>query len=146
MNQEELMVKFQVFEKQINELQQQISAIDQGIMEIGSLKIGLDELNDSENNEIMAQVGRGMFVKAKILDKNLLVDIGNGNFVKKSPEDAKKIIDRQTEKLENIKREMEKNLENIGKELTREMQESQKEKTDDCKCGPDCSCEDGCKC
>ena len=43
-NQQELMFKFQMFEQQIKQVQQQLQAVEQGIVEMSSLSLGLDEL------------------------------------------------------------------------------------------------------
>ncbi|MEJ2267588.1 MAG: hypothetical protein P8X70_00745, partial [Nanoarchaeota archaeon] len=74
--QQELMFKFRMFEQQIKQLQQQIQAVEQGVGELSSLDIGLDELKGSEGKEIMAPIGRGIYIKAKLLSEELTVDIG----------------------------------------------------------------------
>jgi len=124
-NQQELMFKFQMFEQQIQQLQQQLQAVEQSIIEINSLNLGLDELVGSKGKEILAPIGRGIFAKAKLLSEKLTVDVGGGNFVKKSIPETKKIIEEQIKKLENIKKELNNNLEKVGGELIKIMGEAQ---------------------
>jgi len=127
--QQELMYKFSIFEQQIRELQQQIEAIERGIMELNSINFGLEELVGAKDKEIFASVGKGIFVKAKILSESLNVDIGAGNFVKKSIPETKELITEQIKKLEGIRKELEENLEEIGEELGKMMKEThEKEK------------------
>jgi prefoldin alpha subunit len=123
--QEELLYQFSMFEKQIRELQQQIGAIERGIVELNSLNFGLDELINSVGKEIFAPVGKGIFVKAKLASEELNVDIGNGNFVKKSIPETKELIGEQIKKLEEIRKELENSLEQLGEELTKLMKEIQ---------------------
>ena len=117
--QQELLFKLSVFEQQIRQLQQQINAIEQGILELESLNIGLDEIKNSEGKEIFAPIGRGIFVKSKILSDDLTVDVGGKNFVKKSVPETKEMIKKQVEKLEEIKKDLNNNLFEIGKEAER---------------------------
>lgn len=116
-NEPELIFRFSMFEKQINELQQQIEAVNKGIIELNSLDFGLDELVGSIGKEIFAPLGKGIFVKAKLISEELNVDIGEGNLIKKSIPETKKLIEEQIKKLEQVKKELEDNLEEIGKEL-----------------------------
>jgi prefoldin alpha subunit len=121
--QQELIFKFSMYEKQIREIQQQIEAIDKGIVDLNSLNLGLNELIGSKGREIYAQLGKGIFVNAKMNSEDLNVDIGDGNFVKKNIPDTQKLIGEQTKKLEEIKKELEESLEDIEKELTKMMNE-----------------------
>jgi prefoldin alpha subunit len=121
---QELLYKFSVFEKQIQELQQQIEAIEREIVNLNSLSFGLDELVGGTDKEIFASVGRGIFVKAKLLSEELNVDVGNRNFVKKSIAETKELIREQIKKLEEVRKELEKNLNEIGEELTKMINEA----------------------
>ncbi|VVB83586.1 Prefoldin subunit alpha [uncultured archaeon] len=123
--QQELYFKFSMFERQIREIQQQIEAVEKGIIELNSLNFGLDELVGGKDKEIFAPFGKGIFVKAKLISEELNVDIGNGNFVKKNIPDTKKLIEEQIKKLEGIKKELENNLEELGKELNKIMDEAE---------------------
>jgi prefoldin alpha subunit len=125
MNQEELIYKFSIYEQQINQLQEQMGAVERGISDLKDLELGLDEIKNSHGNEIMAAIGRGIFVKAKIIDENLNVDIGNGNFVKKSVDETKIILKKQWERLGEIKDELNRAMSNLEKEINNLMVEAQ---------------------
>ena len=123
--QQEFMVKLNMFEQQIKHLQEQLQAVEQAIVEMSSLSIGLDELIGSEDKEILAQIGRGIFVKAKILSEELTVDVGGKNFIKKTIPETKKTIEEQIKKLEEVKKELEDNLEKLSRELMKVYMEEQ---------------------
>jgi prefoldin alpha subunit len=125
-SEQEMMMKFQMFEQQIGQLQQQLQVVEESVIELGQLNFGLDELVGSKDKEIMAPIGRGIFIKAKLLDEELTVDVGGKNFVKKSIPNTKKILEEQIEKLEQVRKELNSNLEKINEELTKTFMDAQK--------------------
>src|SRR6056297_392631 len=125
-NEQELNQKFQEYEQQIKQLQQQLQSVEQAIKDLGNIDNGLSELIGKKDNEILAPIGRGIYVRAKLLSEELTVDIGNKNYVKKSIPDTKKIISEQTDKLEEVKQELNQNLEEINNELTQTFMQYQK--------------------
>ncbi len=116
---QELMIKLGMFEQQIQQLRQQLQAVEESIIEITSLNYGLDELENSAGKEILAPMGRGIFVKTKLLSDKLTVDVGGKNFVNKSIPETKKIIENQINKLNKIKEGLNRNIEEINRELTK---------------------------
>lgn len=147
LNEQELLFKFSMYERQINELQQQIASVERGILDLNSLDYGLDELVGSTGKEIFAPLGKGIFVKTKLISEELNVDIGNGNFVKKSIPETKELIGEQIKKLQRVKEELETNLEELGKEITKMMGDVQQyEHSCKCKEGEECDCGDECEC
>lgn len=127
--QQELMFKLSMFEQQMQQLQQQVQAVEQGIVEMNSLNFGLDELVGKQGKEILAPIGRGIFIKSKLSSEELTVDVGGGNFVKKTIPDTKKIIEEQIKRLEDVKKDLNDNLEKVGAELEKVMGEAQKGKS-----------------
>ena len=125
----EFMFKLGMFEQQIRQIQQQLQIIEQSILDISSINFGLDEIMGSEGKEILAPVGRGIFVKTKLLSDNLTVDIGNKTFVKKSVPETKEIIESQIKKLDNIRKELEAKLDEINEELTKTILEAEEKKS-----------------
>lgn len=115
---EELMIKFSMFEQQIRQIQQQREVIEKNIVEMASLNFGLDEFKGANGREVLSQVGKNIFVRTKLISEDLIVDIGNGNFVKKDIGDTKKLIGEQTKKLEKIRDELNSVLESINQEMT----------------------------
>ena len=134
--QQELMFKLSMFEQQMQEIQQQLQAIDQGIVEMNSLRVGLDELVGSEGKEILAPVGRGIFIKTKLLSEKLTVDVGGKTFVKKSIPDTQKIIEEQIKKLEGVQKDLNEKLENLSAEFQEMIMKAQGHVH-----GEECECE-----
>ena len=124
---QEMMFKLQMFDQQIKQLQQQLEAVAQGIAEMTTLSVGLDELVGKKGKEIFAPIGRGIFAKAKLESEELNVDVGQGNFVQKSIPETKKIIEEQIKKLKDVQKELEEGLQKIGEEFNKTIMEAQAE-------------------
>lgn len=122
-NEQELTLKFQMLEQQIMAIQQQLQAVEQTLIDMTSLHIGLDEIKT--NKEILAPVGAGIFAKAKLISEELVVGIGDKNYIKKSISETKKLIQEQIKKLEIAKEELNFELDKMNDEVTRVMVEYQ---------------------
>lgn len=114
---QEFLYKLGMFEKQIEQLSQQLQLIEKSVLDLNSLNFGMDEIKDSVGKEILAQLGKGIFVKTKLISDELVVDVGDKNFVKKSIPETKSIIKEQIEKLNHLKKDLEDKIEEINKEV-----------------------------
>ncbi len=132
MDEKELQIKFQMFEQQIMQLQQHLQRIDEAVNDLTNLGNGLKELEGKKDQEILAQVGRGIFVKAKLLSEELVVDVGDRNFINKSIPDTQKIVADQLDKLNKIKEDLEGELDKINSELTKTMLDFQQSHSCEC--------------
>jgi len=111
----EALMKLSMLEKQAGKIQEKMEVINQEILEFEKIKGSLDELKGKK--EILANLGRGIFVNCEIKDKEMLVNIGSNVVLKKSIDETKKIIDKQISELERIKDNLEKEIEKISLEL-----------------------------
>jgi prefoldin alpha subunit len=110
-----------MIEHQMRSLQEQLMAVDKGIVELGSLNIGLDDLKGSSGKEIIAPLGKGIFVKTKLISEDLIVDIGNKNLIKKDIPKTQELILKQIKNLETAKKEIDKNLDLVSEEAQKVM-------------------------
>ncbi len=140
--QQEVIFKLQMFEQHMNQVQQQLQAVEQAIEDLNSLNEGIKGLKGKKDTEILAQIGRGIFVKAKLISEELIVDIGNKNLVTKKIGDTNKLISEQMEKLGIAKNELNKNMIHLNSEMENLMGEFQKSMGHSC--GDDCECEEDC--
>lgn len=115
MNKEEAMEKYtelQMLDQQTNQIQQQLSLLENKLIQLKDLQSNLDDLNKTkEGTEILAPIGAGIFVKSAVKDpKNVLMNIGGDVVVKKDVVHSKKLIEEQVIEIEDI-------LGNLSKEL-----------------------------
>lgn len=126
-DQQQLMFKLAMFEQKMQGLQQQLQAVEEALVDLGLLSSGLDEIKGAKGKEIMAPLGRGIFVKANLASEELLVDIGGKKLVTKSIPDTKYLISEQLSKLEKIKEDLTDSLEASEDELRTLMSEAREE-------------------
>jgi prefoldin alpha subunit len=161
MNQEQIM-QFQMLEQEANQLNQQLQMIDGNLKEIIEIKNGLDEIEKKDTKEILANIGKKIFIPVEIKEKSLIIEVGNKKFVKKSIPETKVLIVEQIEKLNSAKSEITQRLDVLQEEATRLMmaieniEEDEKSPEHDhkhkhkhnhdenCECEDDCG--DECKC
>lgn len=145
--QQEIMFKLQMFEQHINSIHQQLQSVEQAILDLSELNGGVKSLEGKKDKEILAQIGRGIFVKAKLISEDLIVDIGNKNLVTKNIGETNRLISSQIEKLGVAKKELNKNMGQLNSEMENLMKDFQKSlghsKECECEedCGDECSCE-----
>jgi prefoldin alpha subunit len=130
MDQEQIM-KFQVIQEEAQQLNQQMQLIEQNIQEIAEIESSLDELEKKETKEILANLGKKIFVPVEIKDRNLIVEVGNRKFVKKSIGETKELILEQINKLNIAKNQINERLESLqceAESLVMEIEKSQEER------------------
>lgn len=125
MENQEIIFKLSMFEQQLQQLQQQLQAVESGIKELQSLHLGLGDVPGSVGKEVFARIGRGIYTKAKIVSEDLIVNVGENNFVNKSVPETRKMIEEQVEKLKEVEAELEQNIESANKEFLEMVQEYQ---------------------
>ena len=114
---QELLYKLGMFERNMELLGQQSQLVEKNIIDLNSLNFDMDEIKNSVGKEVLAPLGRGIFVKTKLVSDEMIVDVGSKNFVEKSVPETKKIIEEQIEKLNQVKKELENEAEEIDKEM-----------------------------
>lgn len=122
-NEQGLTEKFRVFEQRLLLIQKQLQVVEQAILDLSLLETGLDEIK--EGKEIFAPLGRGLFAEAKLTSEKIIVEIGEGNHIKKSIPQTKKLIAKQVQKLNGAKEKLTDELKRIDKELVAVMEEQQ---------------------
>ena len=125
MDQQDIM-KIQMMEQEVNQLNEQLKIVEQNVGEMNSLKDSLSEI-EGENN-MLANLGKKIYVPVEIKDKKLIVDIGNNVLIKKSIPDTMELVEKQTGGLMEVQAQiMErlKLLEGEMGELIKAIQEEQ---------------------
>ena len=113
MPKEEYLLKLAMLEQEINRTEQQHQLVEQQIIEMQSLYAGLEELDESKEEQMWANLGKSIFIKTEILDKNLLVDVGNRIFVKKTIKETLKVVEEQLDNLSEAKNNLLGNMREI---------------------------------
>ena len=150
MDQEQIM-QFQMMEQEANRLSQQLQMIENNLKEIEGIKEGLEEIEKKDTKDILANIGKKIYLPVEIKEKNLIIEFGNKKFVKKSISETKELINEQIVKLNSARQEITGGLEQLQEEAGKLMMEIEKIqgdehnhehedgecKDDDCKCEKD---------
>lgn len=123
--QQEQIIRIQMMEQEVNQLNEQLKLVEQNVIDMNGLKESLDEIDNGK--EILANLGKMIYLPVEVKEKNLLVEVGKGNFVKKSISDTKEILDSQVGKLTEAKNHITERLENLQGEMAVLFNELQKE-------------------
>lgn len=126
-------VEFQLLNQQIQQAQQQMQLLSQQILELKSLSKNLGELSLIESgSEMYNNLGVGVHIKSTVKDiKHLLVNVGAGILVQKTPEETITIVDKQVSELEkfivNLEANLHKSIEK-AEQLRQEIEKEQQKK------------------
>ena len=154
MNEQEYFMKVNMLGQEAQKIEEQIQIIDQQTAELMAVKASIKELSNAKGkSEVLANLGKGIFVKADVNEKQLLVNVGKDIIVKKTPKETIAIIDDQIGKMNAGKEQFIERIQSLQEEMQNvllEVQKGQAHKHDenckhDCECeNEDCECEEPC--
>ena len=122
-----------MMEQETQQLNQQLQLIDQNVSEMQELELSLEEIDKEDSKELLANLGKGIYIPVEIKDKKLIVEVGKKNFVKKTIPQAKEIIKNQLEKLVAAKAQTMERLEALQTEINGLMEVIQKQNSEETK-------------
>lgn len=132
MEQEKIM-QIQMMEQEVNQLNEQLGLIEQNVGEMNGLMESLNEIDKKDSKEILANLGKKIYIPVEIKEKKLIVDVGKNNLVRKSVPETKKIVEDQIGKLVDVKGQIMSRLNDLQGQMNDmivEIQKSQMEKKD----------------
>lgn len=112
---QEMYMEFQMIDQHIKQLQKQLQAITQQLMEFESTSMSLEDLQKvPSGKEIFVPLSSGIFTKATINDTSeLLVNVGANIIVSKDIASTKKLIANQVEEVRKLQKRMMDELEKM---------------------------------
>ncbi len=125
---QELIQELQEKYAESQELEEKLNLIMQQVSELEEFGKSLKDLDENKENEILAGLGKGVFISAEIKNKELFVGVGSGIFVKKKPSEAREVIKGQVLGLMKMREDLSLKIENINQGLQELMQNLEKEK------------------
>lgn len=105
MNQE-ISFKLEELNRQSQEISERLKIVGQQLSELQNFERNLEELENSKETEVLASLGKGVFIKTDMKKEDLFVEVGSGILVKKSLEESKKIAKQQSKKLNEMKMQL----------------------------------------
>lgn len=145
MEEQEKILRFNLLNQEISKIDEQTKIIEEQEKEFSSVKESLKNLEKNPHAEILASLGKGIFIKTKVSEKELHVNVGREILVKKNIAETISIIEEQLEKLKNHKENLTIRVADIQQEL-RGILESASSRFQDSECDCASDCGDNCKC
>ena len=112
---QEMYMEFQVLDQHIKQLQKQLDAVTNQLIELTVTRNSLEEFNKlNADKEAFVPLSSGIFAKASIKDTSeLLVNVGANVVVKKDIASTKKLVQTQVEEIKKIQRQVIEDLERL---------------------------------
>lgn len=114
---EAVVEKIQSFYSEANALEERLMFIDEQLRELDSFKKQLGLLDNIQNNEILASVGKGIFMKSVIQKSEFFIDVGAGVVLPKTCSEIISTIEQQIGKLGEMRQQSLAYFLEINKEL-----------------------------
>jgi prefoldin alpha subunit len=128
MDQETIMRAMEI-QKQSEEAENGLKFINEQIGELENFNKSLEVMQKNKEKEILAPIGKGVYMKADIREKEkLFVEVGKGVVIRKTPAEAQEVIEEQIKKFQNAKMQVIAQLEEYAMMLKEIISEIEKEK------------------
>lgn len=92
-------VEMEYLRAQASEIQKQIISLQEAVKQLEATQASLDRLAEVKKGALMP-LGAGVFGKAALQSDDVLVDVGAGAVVQKSPVEAKKTLEERVAAIE----------------------------------------------
>jgi len=123
-----LMVMIEQYKEQLNQIDMQISYLQQAINEYNKSKITIKNIEKKDKDtDVILPIGGGSYIDAKAKDPSkILFDIGAGLIVEKKTNDALKKIDERIKELEENMEKIDQLRKNTQREASEVYQKAQR--------------------
>src|SRR3989344_1205488 len=122
MNKEDMLYQATLMKNQSEEIENQMKNIDSILVELNGLLVSI-ELIKNNNKEFLSQLGHGVYVKSEAKEKEFYINVGSGVVTKKSPENAKKMIETQVQSMKKTKIQLSAQLDQYAHEFKKMLKE-----------------------
>src|SRR3989344_8487600 len=114
---EELVAKLYELYQYSKESEEKLKIIEQQISELLRFEFSLEDLEKNKSREILASIGKGVFIKSDIKENKLFVDVGSGILIRKTGEETKEIIREQNKRIGEMKMQLIMEKESVDREI-----------------------------
>lgn len=126
---QEIMQKLENFNHKSEYLKEQMDVIGKQVIELSKFKETLKSIRNEKEKEILAPLGKGVYVKADMKSDKLFIEVGSGIVVRKSIEEAEEIITEQSKKLEDMQNHLVLENENLHSKIESLIKDFEKKST-----------------
>lgn len=99
------------------EVEERLNLVAQQISELEEFGMSIEEIDRSREKDILASLGKGVYLPAQIKEKELFIGVGSGIFVKKKPHEATAVVKSQIEGLLKMREDLLERNEDLNEEM-----------------------------
>ncbi len=105
---QELMVELKTLDDELKKLNAHLENMNEQIAELNDSKEIVNKFSElRKQDEIRVPLASGIYIKASILDtENLMINVGSGVTVEKTPSQVNNILDKQLEELSGYREQL----------------------------------------
>ncbi len=107
---QELMLRASFLEQQAKEIEASLELVTRQVTELEQFSDHLSFFQKSKENQMLAPLGKGIYLKTSYESKKLFVEVGSGVVVQKTPEETQEIIEAQLKRLKEIRLQLSEQL------------------------------------
>jgi len=109
------MMVYQLLQGQLEQLKQQGAHVQSRFAEVETTRLGLEEMKDlKDETEILIPLGSGVYSTEKHMkNSTLLVDLGAGVMIKKTPQEALEIIEKKKTDVEKLTTKLQQEMTSV---------------------------------
>ena len=129
-NMKEKYMEYQILMQQLQQLQQNISALEKHIIDLRGLDDNLNSLSQTKiNSETLMPLGSGIFLKGELKDnKTVIMNVGNNVCVEKNMVEARDTVNKQLEEVSIVLGQLQEEVDNTAVKLNEMQSELQSAK------------------
>ncbi|MBU0467093.1 MAG: prefoldin subunit alpha [Nanoarchaeota archaeon] len=128
---QELLQRAIMLRQQSEEIEKQLDFVNEQIKELEQFSGSLGVLEKEKEEEVLTNIGRGVHMKVERKEnEKLFVEVGAGVLVRKTPEEARKVIKEQVKKFQEAKLQLTAQLHIHAEQFREMMKEVEKIKRD----------------
>lgn len=100
---QKLIIEANEIQQKSQELSQNLEFIDSQLSELSDFILTVESISKSEDNSTLTTLGKGVYIKSALMEKDFYVDVGVGVIIKKSSSQTLDIIYSQIDKLKSAR-------------------------------------------
>ncbi len=116
---QEKVVLYQLLQKHMEELRQQLLILERKFLEVEITKQTLADIQNIEkDNETLVSLGTGCYAFGRFINsKKILMDIGSGVLIKKPITSATLTLDSKRQEIEDLNKTLQKEISNVTNKM-----------------------------
>jgi len=111
---QELFIKANFIHKEIEQIEVALENVSSQLLELEKFGTDIGSFEKAKNSEILSSLGKGVYIKSKIMEKEFFVDVGSNVIVKKTPEETLLVIKEQIKRLMEVRLHLSSQLESYS--------------------------------